>query len=241
MPRYVLRAVPWRLVAACGLVIPCLMALTAAWPDVVWPLQGTAVGLLAAAAAWSMDEPAAAVVDSLPRGLAWRTAARSAAVVPLAVVWTASVVVAGDRLPDHAALFVLQGLAAILAGVAVATTRRAAGVATPGLVLAPAVLAVVAMLALVRPMPDRLPFFPLWEGEEAWARSATIWWSILAAAAVVLVASLARDGRRRPSRVSSCRPGPGRRPPYDRVVAPDVRLRRRAARPAPSRGGRRPP
>lgn len=201
MARYALWAVPWPLVAVCCVVVPCLMAVTAAWPDVVWPLQGTAVGLLAAAAAWSMDERAAAVVDAMPRGLAWRTAARSAAVVPLSVVWTVSVVVAGDRLPDHTSLFVVQGLAALVAGVAVATARRAAGVATPGLVLAPAVLAAVAMLALVRPMPERIPLFPLWEDQEAWARSAAIWWTALAASALLLAAALTGDGRRLPARL----------------------------------------
>lgn len=69
MIRHAARAVPWGLVAVACVLVPVLMAITSAWPEVMWPLQGTAIGLLAAVAAWSMDERAAAVVDTLPRPL----------------------------------------------------------------------------------------------------------------------------------------------------------------------------
>jgi hypothetical protein len=196
--RYAARAVPWGLVALACALVPALMAITAAQPETMWPLQGMAVGLLVAAAAWSMDERAAAVVDTLPRSLAWRTGARAAAALPLAGVWIAAVVVADDRLPDHRALFVQQGLAGLLLGVAVATWRRDRGEAVPGQAIAPAALGLIATLALVRPFPDRLPLFPLWDGE-AWRLSAALWWGLAVVAAILLAWSLAGP-RRRPAR-----------------------------------------
>ena len=114
------------MLASC-VVVAALMAMVAAWPEVVWPLQGAAVGLLAGAAAWSMDETSAAVVDTLPRPLSWRTAARAAAVVPSALVWTGCVLLL--RRPAAAAPrpFLLQGFAAVLLAVAFVTWRRALG------------------------------------------------------------------------------------------------------------------
>lgn len=196
MLRHAARGVPWRVVAVVAAAVPALMALTAAWPTDVWPLQGMAVGLLAAAAAWSMDERAAALVDTLPRPLWWRTAARAMAIVPLAALWVACVLVAGDRIPDHPRLYALQGLAALLAGAALATALRSRGRATPGLALAPALVGLVSGLALVRPVPDRLPLFPIWP-HEAFGLSAAIWGCVLAAAALALALSLGGPGRSR--------------------------------------------
>ena len=168
------------------------MALVAAWPEVVWPLQGAAVGLLAGAAAWSMDETAAAVVDTLPRPLWWRTAARAAAVVPLALVWTGCVLVAGDRLPPHSELFLLQGFAAVLCAVAFVTWRRAHGEAAPGARVAAGAIAVATALALLRPLPEHLPLFPVWAYEE-WDLSLAIWSALAAASAVLLALALSRQ------------------------------------------------
>ena len=168
------------------------MAMVAAWPEVVWPLEGAAVGLLAGAAAWSMDETAAAVVDALPRPLWWRTAARAAAVVPLALVWTGSVLIAGDRLPPHGELFLLQGFTAVLAAVAFVTWRRAQGEAVPGARVGSAAIAVAVALALIRPFPDRAPMFPVWAYEE-WDLSLAIWGALAAAAAVLLALALSRQ------------------------------------------------
>ena len=82
-PRYAGRAVPWTRVAVAATLIVVLMDVVRRWPWNMWLLEGTAVGLLAAAAGWCFDEPAAAVVDPAPRGLAWRTAARVAGVLVL--------------------------------------------------------------------------------------------------------------------------------------------------------------
>jgi len=189
MIRHAARAVPWGTVALACAAVPGLVAILLLDPDRMWPLQGIAVGVLAAAAAWAMDERAAAVVDTLPRSLGWRTAARALAAVPLAAVWAGSLIVAAGSLPDHAGLFLRQGVAAVLLGVAVATWRRSRGAATPGSTAGPAALGVVAVLALTRPFHAHAPLFPAWEGED-WARSGAIWWGLLVAGAALLAWSL---------------------------------------------------
>src|SRR5215218_2945884 len=126
MLRYAARAVPWlRVSLAAGLVV-LLMELVRWDPWVLWPLEGTAVGLLAGAAAWSFDESAAVVVDVAPRGLAWRTAARTPAVLVLAAVWCGVVAHAGDRaLFGQSTEVLVQGLVGLAVGSAYATWRRA--------------------------------------------------------------------------------------------------------------------
>jgi hypothetical protein len=188
--RYAARAVPWPLIAAsCGLVV-ALMTMVAAWPSVMWPLQGTAIGLLAGAAAWSMDERAAAVVDALPRPLRWRTASRSLAVIPLALTWSACVLLPARRLPPHTGLFLVQGLAALLFAVALVTMRRAHGSAEPGSRFATIAIPVTALFALARPIPQHLPIFPIWPSER-WDNSLALWSTLALASALVLLAGVA--------------------------------------------------
>src|SRR4051812_49023426 len=68
MTSYVARAVPWTRVAlAAGLVV-VLMELVRWNPWVLWPLEGTAVGLLAGATAPCFAETSAARLASAPRG-----------------------------------------------------------------------------------------------------------------------------------------------------------------------------
>ncbi len=62
--------------------------------------------------------------------------------------------------------------------------------ATPGLALSPALIATIGALALVRPVPERLPLFPIWPGE-AWALSAAIWWGVLILSTPALLVPLA--------------------------------------------------
>lgn len=204
MIRYAWSAVPWSLVLLSCLLAAALMAVVSAWPSTMWPLEGTTIGLLAGAAAWSLDETAAAVVDTLPRSLRWRTGARALALAMLALTWSGCVLVAGDHLPDHAGLFLLQGLAALGFASAVATWRRARGSAVPGSRLAPVVLVVAAMLALVRPLSDVLPLFPVWPQED-WPRSFAIWGAVAAGSAGLLVVVLCE--LRRP-RLPTRGPGP---------------------------------
>jgi hypothetical protein len=193
MIRYAARAVPWPLVLASCMLTAALMAMVAAWPRTMWPLQGTAIGLIAGTAAWSLDETAAAVVDTLPRSLRWRTAARAIAVVPLALTWVGCVLVPGSRLPPHTGLFLLQGIAALLFALAFVTWRRARGEAVPGTRFASIVIPVAAMLALMRPLPDRLALFPAWPGEQ-WTLSLAIWGTLAVGSAALLAMTLSGAG-----------------------------------------------
>jgi hypothetical protein len=186
---YAARGVSWQLVLAGCAAIAMVMAVVAVAPDVMWPLQGAALGLLAAMAAWTLDEVAAPLVDTLPRPLWWRTAARALAVVPLALTWTGCVLLLRHRLPPHPELFLLQGFAALLLAVAFVTWRRARGDAVPGTRFASAVVPVAAMIALIRPVSDRVPVFPIWAYEN-WDRSRTIWCALAAGSAVLLAFAL---------------------------------------------------
>jgi hypothetical protein len=193
MVRYAVRAVPWTRVAlAAGLVV-VLMELVRWNPWVLWPLEGTAVGLLAGATAWCFDETAAAVVDASPRGLAWRTVARSPGPLLLVVTWTAVVVHAGGEATfGHGDEIWIQGFAASLAGAAYTSWRRSGGEALPGLRFATAIVPVTTAWALLRPFDAHLAVFPYaTTSPGGWDRSATGWVALVVVAVVVLGVVLA--------------------------------------------------
>ena len=194
MLRYAARAVPWtRIVLAASLVV-LLMELVRWNPWVLWPLQGTAVGLLAGAAAWCFDEPAAVVVDVAPRSLAWRTVARTPAVLGLAAVWWGVVAHAGSSgLFDRSGRILVEGLVALAVGAAYAGWRRAWGEPAPGLLLASTVVPATAAWALVRPLQASLPVFPYGsDSAETWAAS-TVGWLVLGCLALLVLAAALCD------------------------------------------------
>jgi hypothetical protein len=196
MVRYAVRAVPWTRVAlAAGLVV-VLMELVRWNPWVLWPLEGTAIGLLAGATAWCFDETSAAVVDSAPRGLAWRTMARSPGPVLLGVTWTAVVLHAGAVTTfGHRDEIWWEGIAACLAGAAYAGWRRSLGEPSPGLRFATAVVPTTTAWALLRPLDHYLAAFPYDTTSPAgWDRSAAAWIG-LAAVSVVSLGLVLADAR----------------------------------------------
>lgn len=195
MLRHGARAVPWaRVVLAAGLVI-ALMELVRWNPWALWPLQGTGVGLLAGATAWCFDETAAAVVDTAPRGLAWRTGARSPAVLLLALAWVFGVLRVGDHAAfGHLEAILVQGLVGIACGAAFACWRRAQGAATPGLRFATAVVPVVTTWALLRPFHDHLEVFPYaTTSAHGWKVSLLAWTAVGLAAILALLAAVADE------------------------------------------------
>lgn len=197
MVRYARQAVPWTLVAVSAAVLALLIALVEYDPWRLWPLQGIGVGLLAAATAWCLDEPAAAVVDPSPRGLAWRTAARLPAVVLLAAVWCIGCWWARDSLFGHPEAVAIQGLAGAAMALAWVTVRRCGGHATPGQRLALTVVPIAAAWALVRPAEDWIPVFPYGPNSIAdWDTSTMAWVVVGAVAALVVASVLATEGRR---------------------------------------------
>ena len=191
MVRHAARALPWPLLAAGLALTYVLLRMVEQWPYEMWPLQGVAVGLVAGVAAYAYDEPAAAVVDTLPRGLAWRTAARSLGVLLLLGWWCLCVVVTQSAYFGHARAVAWQGLAATVAVVAVVTHLRRRGLASPATLVGTAVVGGATYLALARPFEDRLPLFPYTDGGP-WSDSRTWWTGVLVATAVWLVATLRR-------------------------------------------------
>lgn len=192
---YARRALPWTLLACCASLVLIAMALVTRWPYVMWPLQGVAVGVLAAAGAWCVDEPAAAVVDVAPRSLRWRTAARSLGLLPLLCLWVATVVAVRHQLFGHASDVALQGCVALLAGCAIGTSARTRGLAAPGRRIAAATVPAAAFIALARPVEQHLPLFPYLQ-TGPWDSSLVLWSLTGALATALLTASLAGTGPR---------------------------------------------
>jgi hypothetical protein len=193
MTDYVARAVPWTRVALAAALVIVLMELVRWNPWVLWPLEGTAVGLLAGATAWCFDETSAAVVDSAPRGLAWRTMARSPGPLLLVATWTAVVLHAGAATTfEHLDEIWFQGVAACLAGAAYTGWRRSCGDASPGLRFATAVVPATTAWALLRPLDHHLAVFPYATTTPAgWDHSTTGWVALATGAVVVLGVALA--------------------------------------------------
>ena len=194
MFRYATRGVPWpRVALGAGLVV-LLMELVRWNPWVLWPLEGTAVGLLAGAAAWCFDESSAVVVDVAPRSLAWRTAARAPAVLGLAAVWCGVVAHAGDGvLFGRSAGVLIEGLVALAVGTAYAGWRRAWGEPMPGLLLAATVVPVTSAWALVRPFDASVPVFPYGTSSAGDWSASTAGWAILGTLALVVLAAALSD------------------------------------------------
>jgi hypothetical protein len=197
MLRHAAHAVPWPRVCLAAALIVVLMELVRWSPWVLWPLEGIAVGLLVGAAAWCFDEPAAAVVDTLPRGPGWRAAARTPAVVALLGAWTATVFHAGNGpLFGHRNAVLLQGIAAVAAGAALATRARGRGAATPGLRIAVVVVPVTTAVALIRPLARAVPVFPFSTSSlSAWEASTSGWFLVLASAVAVVAGALDESHR----------------------------------------------
>lgn len=199
MLRVAVYALPFGRLAVAMVLLGVLMEGVRRWPWSLWPLQGIAVGLVAAAVAWCLDEPAGAVVDAAPRSLWWRTVARTAGIAGLVGVWTVAVWWTSDSLFGHPWAVWTQGLAGAAAGAAWTTWRRSIGARTPGVALAAGLLPVVALWALVRPFARSIPVFPYAGGD--WTTSTAGWLAVGVVAVVFLVLATAdarwwRVGRR---------------------------------------------
>jgi len=188
------RSVPWGLVATAAALVTVLLRVVEEWPYQMWPLQGIAVGLVAGVAASAFDEPAAAVVDTLPRSLRWRTVARSAAVVLLLGWWLLSVWWTRTAYFGHAEAVAWQGCVAALAATAYVTWLRDRGRATPAAAVSPAVVGVTISLALARPLDESVPLFPYTAGGP-WASSQLLWSTVGVLALVTLTWVLVPDAR----------------------------------------------
>jgi hypothetical protein len=181
----VLRAGPWTAVASVSGLALLVGGAGAAFPAAAAMLFPVCFALLAAAAAFTLDEPASAVVDVTPTRLRRWTAVRALALaVPSGA--GAAVVLAGGRhevaLPWASVWVALAG--SVLLGFTLACVARRR-VGEPGAVAAPA-----AALALI--VPGMLPrvtrlvhTFPA-GGQPGWSSDAC--WALLGGACVVAIA-----------------------------------------------------
>ncbi len=190
MLRYAVLSIPWGRLAGSALLVAVLVAVAGRWAW-AWAMQGVAVGLIAAGAAWCLDEPSAAVVDPTPRPLWWRTVARGIGVAALLGVWSVAVWWVRASLLAHPWQVWLQGVVAAAVATAWTTYRRSAGVPAPGAAFAAAVAPVTTLWALAHPLARHLPVFPPSdEHGGGWSASAVLWGAALAGSALVALGAL---------------------------------------------------
>ena len=185
-------AVPSALLGA-GVVAAAALVVAAAWrPAVLWPLHGAGVALVLGVSAWCADEPLAPLVDVAPRATPWAVRLRTSGPVLLVAAWAATHVARRSALPPHLALLIGEGAVAALLGHAWASHRRALGEGAAGSLAAMTVVPVLLAVALVRPLADHVPVFPVWPWEP-WGRARLLWGAL----AMGGMALSLRTGRRR--------------------------------------------
>ncbi|HWH30454.1 MAG TPA: hypothetical protein VNU26_16140 [Mycobacteriales bacterium] len=187
----VLRAAPWGAVLGGTTAGALLLLVAAGAPRAGAAFVPLALALLAGAAAFVLDEPAAAAVDAAPRSLRSRTAVRAVvALVPFAV-GSFGLLVAGQ----HAAHVWLPGTVALLAGcvlvaVAVSTALRRR-LPAPGESAAAAVGLSIVALATFEPLSRWVSVMPT-SSDAAWGRTAAVW-SVVAVVCGGVAAAATRD------------------------------------------------
>jgi hypothetical protein len=218
----VLRAGAWSAIAGLSGVAVVVGGCGAAFPAAATMLFPVCFALLAAAAAFTLDEPASAVVDVTPTGPARRTQIRAVALLaPLtagALVMLATAL-RGLSLPWAAAGLALAGN--VLLGFAAACVARTR-TGEPGPAAATAVVLVLLAPILVPPVARWIRTFPA--PGTGGPSPAPLWWTVLAACVVAIAISI--SGRklprwrasviipRRPGAVRLCRTGPASRITY---------------------------
>ena len=184
----VLRAGAWPAVAGVSGVAVVVGGCGAAFPSAATVLIPVCFALLAAAAAFTLDEPASLVVDVTPTGPVRRTQIRAVALLaPLAAGTLVLLAAAlrGQALPWAGASLALAGN--VLAGFAVACVLRtrtgepgaAAGTAVVLVLMAPSLVPQVARWVRTFPAPGVGGPSP-----------DPVWWAVLAACVVTITVSV---------------------------------------------------
>jgi hypothetical protein len=185
----VLRAGAWPAVLGVTGVAVVIGGCAAAFPAAATMLFPICFALLAAAAAFTLDEPASLVVDVTPTGPVRRTQIRAVALLaPLAAgaLVLLAAALRGQALPWAGAGLALAGN--VLLGFAVACVLRtrtgepgaAAGTAVVLVLMAPALVPQVARWVRTFPAPGA-----------GGPSSDTVWWTVLAACVVAIAVSVA--------------------------------------------------
>jgi len=211
----VLRAGAWQAVVGVSGVAVVVGGCGATFPAAATVLIPLCFALLAAAAAFTLDEPASLVVDVTPTGPVRRTRIRAVALLaPLAAGALVLVAAAlrGQALPWAAAGLALAGN--VLFGFAVACVVRTR-TGEPGAVAGTAVVLVLMAPALVPHVARWVRTFPA--PGTGGLSSDTVWWTVLAVCAVAIVISA--GGRNLPPWMSTV-PISRRRRSYPTVQPP---------------------
>jgi hypothetical protein len=213
----VLRAGAWPAVAGVSGVAVVAGGCGAAFPAAATALLPVCFALLAAAAAFTLDEPASLVVDVTPTGPVRRTTIRAVALLaPLAAgaLVLLAAAIRGLALPWASAGLALAGN--VLLGFAVACVARTR-TGEPGAAAGTAVVLVLMAPSLVPQVARWIRTFPA--PGAGGPSSDPVWWTVLAVCGVAIAISAA--GRslprwrasvvipRRPGAVRLCRTGPG--------------------------------
>jgi len=186
MVRAVLRAGAWPEVAGLTGVAVVAGGCGAAVPAAAAVLLPVCFALLAAAAAFTLDEPASAVVDVTPTGPVRRTTIRAAALLaPLAAgaLVLLAAAVRGLALPWPAAGLALAGN--VLLGFAAACVARTR-TGEPGAAAGTAVVLVLMAPTLVPQVARWVRTFPAPGGPSP----DPVWWTVLAACAAAIAISV---------------------------------------------------
>jgi hypothetical protein len=211
----VLRAGAWQAVAGVSGVAVVAGGCGAAFPAAATVLLPICFALLAAAAAFTLDEPASLVVDVTPTGPARRTRIRAVALLaPLAAgaLVLLAAALRGLALPWAAAGLALAGN--VLLGFAAACVLRtrtgepgaAAGTAVVLMVMAPALVPQIARWVRTFPTPGA-----------GGPSSDPVWWTVLAVCVAAIAISV--SGRNLPPWMSTI-PISRRRRSYPTVQPP---------------------
>jgi hypothetical protein len=187
----VLRAGAWPAVAGVSGVAVVVGGCGAAFPAAATVLFPVCFALLAAAAAFTLDEPASLVVDVTPTGPVRRTRIRAVALLaPLAAGALVMLAAAmrGLTLPWAAAGLALAGN--VLLGFAIAcVARRRTG--EPGARASAAAAAVLIVPGLLPPVARRIHTFPAMAPHPQGLSSTACWWLIGCACIAAIAASVA--------------------------------------------------
>jgi hypothetical protein len=192
MVRVMLRAGAWQAVVGLSGVAAVVGGCGAAFPATAAVLFPICFTLLAAAAAFTLDEPASLVVDVTPTGPVRRTGIRAVALLaPLAAGALAMLAAAmrGLALPWPAAGLALAGNVMLgFAAACVARTRTG----EPGPAVAAAVVLVLMAPILVPEAARWVRTFPA--PGAGGPSSDTVWWIVLAACVAAVTISLGGRG-----------------------------------------------
>jgi hypothetical protein len=188
-----LRAGAWRAVIGVSGAAALIGGCGVAFPSTATALLPIGFTLLAAAAAFALDEPASLVVDVTPTGPGRRTGIRALALLaPLAT--GALLMLAGGlrglTLPWPATALALAGNV-VLGFVVACVTRTRIG--EPGPPASAAVVLILLTPTLLPAVASRVSTFPTGGGDGL--TSNTVWWSVLVVGAVAVAVSVSRRPR----------------------------------------------